>query len=65
MKHAVDWAKSQGLTRVNRVHGETEYRVPTRESYSHVESQKSTQRADAEVEMEAWILTFKSDHLDS
>ncbi len=50
--NAVKWAKSNGLCRVNPVHGAEEYRVSTFEAFSHKEVNRTRTTASSEVELQ-------------
>ena len=52
MKNAMEWAKARNLVRTNPVHGKTEYKVPTMESFSHADTEKTTQRAASSAVLE-------------
>ena len=54
VKNAMKWATERGLTRTNPVHGKTEYKVPTDETYEHQDKHRSLHRAASCVELEAW-----------
>lgn len=51
--HAVQWADSKGLSRVNPVHGKTEYRVPTDWNFSSKDVDRTTTRISGSAELEA------------
>ena len=52
VQNAVKWAKTNGLCRVNAVHGAEEYRVSTFEAFSHKEINRTRSTASAEVSLE-------------
>ena len=52
VKNAMEWAKARNLVRTNPVHGKSEYKVPVLESFSHAETERTTQRAAASAILE-------------
>ena len=51
-KNAVKWATSKGLSRVNEIHGKSEYRVPTNFEFKHRDLERATTTASTETVLE-------------
>ena len=57
--NAKRWAESQGLTRVNPVHGATEYRVATEWLFKNKNLERTATKASGSADMEAgpsWLI---------
>ena len=53
-KNAVTWAKQRGLNRVNPVHQEEEYRVPTDWTFSNLNLESTTTTASSSTTLQAF-----------
>lgn len=52
VKHAMQWARTRGLTRTNEVHGREEFRILSFEGFRHRDVDSSVQEATTEVGLE-------------
>ena len=53
VKNAIAWATQKGYVRQNEIHGETECKIPTKESFSSSDIQRTRQEASMDFEMQA------------
>ena len=51
-KNAVKWATSKNLSRVNEIHGKTEYRVPLNFEFKHRDLERATATVSSETVLE-------------
>ena len=56
IRNAKAWAKARNLYRKNPVHGAEEYRIPTTETFSHSDMERSSTRASCDADVEDPVL---------
>jgi len=60
VKNAIQWAISKGKTRKNEIHGQDEYKIPTKSSFQHADVERSTQKIEGTLQLENGAAAFST-----